>query len=328
MTYEFRKPRRAFTLVEILVVIAIIAILAALASYAVFAMVGNQQSRNTNATIKVVNKVLQSHWQFVVKQASDDVYISPAVIALAQPDPNGDRAKVLWVKFRLMEAFPQSYADVTSPFVYNFPTAANPYIPATDATGNPIRRYIAAYQKNLVAPPFVAANTYNGAGPVPGTQSAACLLMALAVNRGGNALSQDQIGYAVADTDNDGVKELVDAWSPRSPLVPFWFKRFDTTQSFNTGQGLQLVNPAANVAGAKNAKFADALDPEGTLLNPAWYGTAAVPTASRTIFETNVHVIETSAGSGNANYVIPSIASAGKDGVFGTPDDIISTLLR
>ncbi len=195
-----------------------------------------------------------------------------------------------------MEAFPQSFAEITSPFVYNFPSVNSPYIPVGQ------QKYIAAYQKNLMSPPYNAGN--NKAT----TQSAACLMMALSINRGSNAtaLTQDQIGFALADTDGDGVKELVDGWN--QPLV---FVRFDTSP------GVQAANPAAGIAGAKTAKIADPLDPEGTLLNGQWYGTA-----SCTLFQNHVHAIETAPGSGVANYVIPSITSIGS----GTP--IISYQLR
>jgi prepilin-type N-terminal cleavage/methylation domain-containing protein len=323
MTHDFRYPRRrAFTLTEILVVIAIIAILAALASWAVFAMVGNQKANNTTATIKVVNKVLQSHWQYVIEEAKKDENISPAVIALANNgnaglDPNGVRAKVLWIKFRLMEAFPQSYTDITSPIPYSIdPFTNQPYIPVGQ------QRYIAAYQKSIPSP---IPASHNAA-----TESAACLLMALSINRGGIVLTQDQLGFAVADTDNDGVKELVDAWSPRSPLVPMKFTRFDTSAL------VQATNPAA--AGAKNKAFADPNDPDGTLLNNAWYNSATAyggATNARTYFENlgggNYTIALTPPSPnavGAANYVIPSIWSAGKDGIFGNQDDLISYQLR
>src|SRR5437660_948940 len=60
------EKRRAFTLTEILVMIAIIGVLSSLAAWGVFAMIGNTQRNNTNATMRVVNKMLQDRWTAVV----------------------------------------------------------------------------------------------------------------------------------------------------------------------------------------------------------------------------------------------------------------------
>lgn len=312
MTRASRISRRAFTLTEILVVIAIIAVLASLTTAAVIAVVGRQKVNNTTNTIKVVNAVLQKHWQYVIDEAKQDIangLVSPAVTNMAQPDSTGERAQVLWIKFRLMEAFPQSYAEIGTaaapPWFYQAdPFGNGPYIPPAQ------QKNIAAYQKNLASPPYVAAS--NSAT----TQSAACLLMALSVNRKGVMLTQDQIGFAVADTDGDGVKELVDAWT--KPLV---FVRFDTSA------GVQAVNPAAS--GGKNATFADPIDQDGTLINAPWYSSPnayVAPNNARLFYESKVllspNAIETAPGSGTANYVIPSITSTGG----GTP--IISYNLR
>jgi prepilin-type N-terminal cleavage/methylation domain-containing protein len=300
MTFNVRSIRRqAFTLVELLVVIAILAILAGLASWAVIAMVGTQSARNTENTIKTVNKVLQTQWKFVIDEAKkDDISGNVAVQNLAAPDPDGRRAKVLWIKLRLMEAFPQKYSDILNPPVYGPDPGGNVYIPLG------MRRYNTSYQKALASPPFVPASNQLA------TQSAACLLIALSVKKGGVDLTPDQIGYAADDTDKDGVKELIDGWRK-----PFVFTRFTLAP-----------NPAT---GGANVKFADPLDPEGLLLSNTWYGPAQTNWyggSASTGFESLAgYAISNGV---NANYVTYGIASPGKDGIPGTPDDIISFKLR
>ena len=301
MTNIRRIRRQAFTLVELLVVIAIIAILAGLASWAVIAMVGTQSARNTDNTIKAVNKVLQTQWKFVIDEAKkDDISGNAALQALAAPDPDGSRAQVLWIKLRLMEAFPQSYAEISSPWVYSADPSGNPYIPVGQ------RRYNVSYLKSFTTPPFVAANNQAV------TQSSACLLIALSVSKGGSVLSSDQIGFATDDADKDGVKELTDGWHH-----PIGFTRFTLAP-----------NPATAGPGLK---FADPVDPLGTLLNASWY---ASPTAylgtdnARATFEKKAGYLISPDNGANANYVTYGIASAGKDGVPGTADDIISFKLR
>ena len=315
------KIRRAFTLVEILVVIAIIAILAALGAWGVFAVVGNQQRRNTENTIMVVNKVLQDHWKYVIEEANKDPVISPAVIALAGSDPTGQRARVLWIKVRLMEAFPQSFDEIgqplVPPFVYTNAFGTGVLIPSN--TSGIQQRYIADYQKRIpVAPPWFSATqpsnktSTNNGPPYAATPSSACLLIALSVNRGGSSLSQDAIKFAVKDTDADGIFEIVDGWNR-----PLKFTRFDSSAT------VQAANPVA--AGGRNAKYADPADADGMLLTSNWYGSLTRPT-----FETKfLYTISGNNGT-NANYVIPSIISAGKDGVMGPPstDDVISYQLR
>lgn len=318
MTRASRISRRAFTLTEILVVIAIIAVLASLTTAAVIAVVGRQKVNNTTNTIKVVNTVLQKHWQYVIDEAKKDAaagLISQAVINMAggpAQDPTGERAQVLWIKFRLMEAFPQAYADIGWPATATYPAPGYvPFVYTQDGSGNYYippgqQRYIAAYQKvlqqNLKTPP-TSPNPPTAINQA--TESAACLLMALSVNRGSNAaLTQDQIGYAVADADGDGVKEFVDAWSPQSPLAPIKFTRFDTT----------APNPATS---GKTVTFADPVDPDGTLMNGLWYPNSAGCVLFQKQFG---YAIETTPGA--ASYVIPSITSTGG----GTP--IISYNLR
>src|SRR5579862_8357268 len=114
----WKSGRRGFTLVELLVVIAIIGVLAALSSWAVFAMMGRQQTRNTSATILTANKLLQTRWAAVIASAKSNKE-TPSTAAYALAGGNTERARVIWIKLRQIEAFPQSYAEITNPWVYS-----------------------------------------------------------------------------------------------------------------------------------------------------------------------------------------------------------------
>jgi prepilin-type N-terminal cleavage/methylation domain-containing protein len=241
--------RPAYTLIEVIAVITIITILVSLAAWGAFSVLGGQQWKNTASTIRVVDKVLQTDWRFVIDEAKKDT-ISPAVIALAQPDPTGERAKVLWIKIRLMEAFPQSYADIGTPtalpFVYQ-----NGWIPTAQ------QRYIAQYQAQMAA-----VNCAMTAPTTPAqwqAQSSACLRLALSISRGGSSLTDDQIKYALADTNTDGLNEIVDGWGN-----PMAFFRFPWNNA-----ALLAANPGAS--NPKTAVFADPIDSGGTLINLGWY---------------------------------------------------------
>jgi prepilin-type N-terminal cleavage/methylation domain-containing protein len=288
-------PRRGFTLVELLVVIAIIAVLAALAASAVIAVMGRQQGRNTESTIKTVNKLLQARWSSIIAEARKETP-SDAVVALAGMD--SERAKVIWVKVRLAEAFPIAYKEMDP---NDATTIVNKYI---IAPGAKIKPHFAKYRATVKVYP-----------PIPGpTESSACLLMALkTLQTDGGVGFEDQIKYAVADTNGDGMNELVDAWG--NPLA---FYRFPWNNA-----DLQAANPAT--PGSRNFKFSDPIDTGGALLqdrgNKTWTG--------RPIFEAQFHDVKDNfAGTphmGNANFVIPVIVSNGPDGLLGLGADLSVT---
>jgi prepilin-type N-terminal cleavage/methylation domain-containing protein len=296
-TKSIAPRRQAFTLTEIVVVIAIIAILMALTGGVYFYFIGSQQQRNTEGTIRTVNKVFQTQWSYVVEQAKKE---SPSsYVVTAANDPSGERARVLWIKLRLMEAFPISFSEIN-----NAADSVNILLAAAIPASQ--RKNQATYQR--LTKGLTAANNSN-------TESSACLLLALSVSRGGSALPPDQLGSYVTDTDGDGVKEIVDGW--RTPLVFYRFAWGSGALPGRSGDppqapsGIQGLNPAP--AGSKAARLGDPLDPAGALFT--WPGGAA-----RTLFESNLHAFADASGK-NANYVIPVIVSldADRDIFAGTP---------
>jgi len=287
------RCRRAFTLVEMLVVIVIIIILVSLTATGYYYFIGGQQSRNTEGNIRTINKIFQEQWTFVVEQAKKETP-SPATRTAANfdggsnnADPTGERARVLWIKLRLVEAFPMTYDEINNPADPVYLILSN-YIPTAQ------RKNWQNYKR--------ATGGQLSSAKTTASESSACLLMALSVSRGGSVLSPDQLASAAIDTDGDGVKEIVDGW--RTPLAFYRFAWGSSPLLPNAPQGIQGLNPAA--AGAKTAKLADPLDPSGILLT--WPNSPY-----RVGFETYLHRIATPSNNANANYVIPVIASAGLD---------------
>src|SRR5438046_5796400 len=116
-----RRRRDGFTFVELLVVIAILAVLMGLIVAGIFTTVDAQRRSNTEAAMRTVMQTLNKHWKFVVDQASKE---SPSLaakilaggsIAANGDDANLQRAQAIWIKLRLMEAFPVCYAEVYDP---------------------------------------------------------------------------------------------------------------------------------------------------------------------------------------------------------------------
>jgi prepilin-type N-terminal cleavage/methylation domain-containing protein len=334
---RMQTQRTGFTLIELLVVIAIIGVLAALTVSATMRLMGSQQETNTQTAMLHVDRALQQAWAKVVNDAkNEDITNATNVLTLAGSDPR--RARVIWIKLRLMEAFPVTYAECN---VANNPLYTLNLIPST------MRKNISSYQRTL--------NNAAVHPNYPNSESSACLLMALSINRGGGAfLNKDILGGNISDTDGDGVKEIIDGWG-----TPVFFYRFPApTQTLQWTAQVQQVNPALSnyslgiYSGApafitppssptfgRGAVFADPLDTEGALMDSNWFGNAAqfqgTGLTLRQFFEQLCHPIvspvpivipgATPQVKYPAFYITPVIASAGNNGKYASPAGVSST---
>ncbi len=281
------KPRPAFTLVELLVVIAIIAILVALVASALIQVVVRQQNAKSEQVVNKVAALLDQQWKAVIDQAreeADSGKIPPGVYTLAGGDRA--RAKVIWIKLRLMQEFPMTYAEARQPF----PT--NNYINFNDLP--PRDSYVQA----------LAGKTSKN----PLSEAGACLLLILSVSRRGMDVPIDTLGSDIlVDTDGDGVKEIVDGWG-----TALGFYRFPT--------GSEELDSTANLTGAA-ATNRDPVDPQG-LLTGDWPNWPSNPNNwwvnFHPVFEGICHTVSNAAGTGpQARYLAPVVVSAGRDKKFG-----------
>src|SRR5205814_3915765 len=102
------KRRGGFTLVELLVVIAIIAVLVALAAGGAFRLIASQRISRTEDTLRTADKSLREQWNKVVEDAKKE---EPSAAVMDLANGNSAIARVLWIKIRLTEAFPQNYDE-------------------------------------------------------------------------------------------------------------------------------------------------------------------------------------------------------------------------
>jgi prepilin-type N-terminal cleavage/methylation domain-containing protein len=327
-----RARRGGFTLIELLVVIAIIGVLTSLTTAGVYVFIGQRKGHNTEATILTVTKILQKHWSEVIREAKNEA-VSQVATNLATnnglvSDPNGGRARIIWIKARLAEAFPVSYAEITgasnmatcNPAYRAIAGTANgkPYDPAPQTGIIPTKRRKYNNLNNGLNNGLPAPTTYGTYGNYlkqnltnPGSpgNSAACLLLALGADRGGVKLSPDMLGSSgAADTDNDGLSEVIDGW--RQPMVFFRFA------SEFTNPKLHSANPAPNAP--------DSLDPGGLLLNKTWLGTPIAAQYQGTggppnFYQNGIFKYPLMLGM---NYNIPVLVSAGADGLLGLNADL------
>ena len=276
------SARPAFTLVELLTVIVIILILAGLTAVGVSHVVANQRIANTETAMRTIQKVLNEHWATVVSDAKNETGVPFGNIdrVFGPDNTGGERDRIMWIKMRLMEAFPVSYGDIANPFPYR-----TGIIPAN------LRKYNASYQHALAM-----RKQLNPSIPHLGiTESSACLMIALSITRNGTALNRDNMGSInVADTDLDNIPEFVDSWG--NPLL---FYRFPAGNA-----ALQATSPGG-------VRYADPLDPNGVLFQ--WHPPPPPPGHSpRSDFELNVHKIAFNPQV--ACYVVPTIVSWGPNG--------------
>jgi prepilin-type N-terminal cleavage/methylation domain-containing protein len=337
-----RHPRRGFTLIELMVVMLIIVVLVSLSVGAGWVVISNQRVERTRDSLQTMNQVFQAQWKRVVDDTKLEA-IPPGLVTLAGGDEG--RAKVLLIKLRLAEAFPQSYAEVTramasqsypaptslasvSGAIYqNFPTLGYLILPDK-------HKYMPTYYKAISA--SVAANHLQS------TESAALLLLALSETRGGIKIDLNNMARNIADTDNDGVNELVDNYGQpvyfvRFPIYATAYATFATTglpagtfppiqaspnwgvppnpnpalpPSFYTETALyfQTNNP---LKGSPKVKNSDPVDADGLLQDAKWLTTAVAVPGLGTI--TNAQFFATL-----CNHPFPAPVTAGLGGQYGT----------
>lgn len=282
-----RKRRAGFTLLELVVVIAIIAILVAISTAAVGKFIAVQQTSNTETTIRKVYARLMAQYESVVKSAREEdmaktVGGSTAQVFLDMAGGDGRRARAIYVKARLKQEFPITFAEALSPS------------------------------------PLTAKQSYTNAftGKTGGShESSACLLEALKLGRRGNTLAADDFG-SISVQSVLGVDVLVDSWG-----TPLQFYRWPTGNTEVDGLAPSPpLTSTGGVASASIVR--DPQDPDGLLLSNAWYLTSdtstTVPSKQGTLgadFEYYFHSVHNATVTSSAGMYaynnVPVIASAG-----------------
>jgi prepilin-type N-terminal cleavage/methylation domain-containing protein len=250
-----QPARGGFTLVELLVVITIIAVLLALGASAAYRLMASQMTSNTRLAIQRLDSRLKQQMAF----ARDKIALDNPPPAFAQAlasygtpaTPNMELAKVIHMKLRFKQWFPQTFAEALTPVAPGY---------------QPTRGYVS----------YLGTYGITRSSTLPGFESAACLYMIL--QHGPETTGESDLGVTTSTLNTPGIPVVVDAWGQ-----PLTFCRWPTGDLTSGGgnTGISPVNPN----GAQVGTF-DPLDPKGLLSNQAW-----LSSANRRIFESVCHPV-------------------------------------
>lgn len=262
MTHLPRRSRRGFTLLELLTVLAIIGILVTLTTGAVFRLRNARLEVTTSETLEK----LQGAWEQQHKAALDTIRkeeVPPVTLQLAT-SYGGDAAlaKVMHLKFRLRQEFPDRLTDIdptTAGFQPTGDAGLDAYLPTLRAT----YRVKSTYSQPNMYAALATGNLQQ--------QNAALLFLAFSKMRGGAGFDAEAIGSNATGTlslNNMQFKIFRDSWDK-----PIGFVRQPDTANWATVVGELNDAPYIDLAKQPVGKR-DSYDPDGKLFTLSTYGNA------------------------------------------------------
>ncbi|REK08455.1 MAG: prepilin-type N-terminal cleavage/methylation domain-containing protein [Planctomycetota bacterium] len=224
------KRTGGFTLVELLITISIIAIMASMVLFAVYAAQEAARERKTRALITKLNGIIMERWDEYRTRR-----VPIAITAGATPlDASRYRLEAMRDLMRL--ELPDRWSDVLDPPVapYAYPAADKLQRPATSVA------FLAKYDS------VVGNTTWPPTSEVLANQGAECLYM---IVMGAVAQLGDSRDFfradSVADTDEDGFPEFVDAWGMPIQFIR-WAPGFQSDLQTPLQAKVSNVGPASS----------------------------------------------------------------------------------
>lgn len=204
------QKHSAFTLVEMTIVIMIIAILAALSLPVINAAAQQAKVHRTRAIVAKLDQIIGEKWEaYRTRQVP---------IRVSGMQPNLAAGRRLLAMHELMRfEMPDRVSDVANGPAYGtiIPSASYPVIPLAALSSRPaVNKQFLRY--TLQAHPPGPPASWAGMGIEywsTANENAECLYLILAVSRDGDKSALDWFSPTeIGDTDDDGMKEILDAW--------------------------------------------------------------------------------------------------------------------
>lgn len=285
-----RRLLPSFTLVELLIAITIIGIMVGMVLYTLAGARRDSLTARTRGTIKKLNEIVLARWEefryrAIKVNVPDDVLVPSVDLGAGNPmmaplsPREGARLRMIILRDVMRMEFPDRFTDITtSPCFYkaalytgdNSPPYANTAVDTpmlldrtVPSLYNTFRRKLGlgAFTGSMGATVGISVTTPPATGfPSQTLQSAELLYMIVAntSHNGANGLEFFRPSE-IADTDDDGFPEFVDAWG--KPILWLrWPAGYGVVNS-TTMTASQIANSIPPDAGMNDRSVPDPLDP-------------------------------------------------------------------
>ena len=132
MTALHHRSRAGFTLIELLVVVAILAVLSAIGVGAFFRVRASSEIKANETTVAKMTTGLNKAWSAgrdsAEKEFKDNTYSAQIAKITEIAGGDRDRAKALWMYFRMINEFPQTFLQAKSSTPFTVTIGTSTYI--------------------------------------------------------------------------------------------------------------------------------------------------------------------------------------------------------